>query len=396
MSNQFRFYPGLAAALCLASLAGCVEPYMPTVLDAPASYLVVDGFINGNGKTRIKLSRTISVNASAAPAAEKGAKIFILDDTGTRYALKEPSSGNYLSDSLLLSPSRQYQLRITSAGNVVYESALVPLKVTPAIDNLKWRFNGSQVQLLLSTHDPSQNTRYYRWSSVETWEFNSAYQSELEYDPVRRAIKPRVTPIYTCWHSERVSAIKQASTAQLTQDALIDASLLDLSANSERFKIRYSILVNQYAETPAEFAYYELLRKNTEAVGGVNDPLPSQLTGNVRRVDNTAEPVLGFVGAHTVQSTRLFIKNADLPLPAGWQFSTYYQNCTEGVELFYDPITHAKILSYPHTRTFASPNSTPTAIQMNPASGDTLGYGGSTTACVDCRTNGSNVKPSFW
>lgn len=388
--------PRLATVLALGALAGCVEPYMPAVVDAPASYLVVDGFINGNGRTRVKLSRTISVNASATPPAERGAKLLLLDNTGTRYVLTELSSGSYQSDSLLLNPTRQYQLRITSASNITYESALVPLKVTPPIDQLKWRLNASQVQVLLNTHDPAQASRYYRWGFIETWEFNSAYQSTLEYDRQRKAMKPRTTPIYTCWHTERRSAIKQASTAQLSQDALVDADVLDLAATSERFKIRYSVLVNQYVETPEEFAYYELLRKNTEAVGGVNDPLPSQLTGNVHRVDNATEPVLGFVGAHTVQSTRLFISRADLQLPTGWQFSTYYQNCSQGIELFFDPITHAKILSYPHTRTFVGSESTPIGIEMDPVSGDTLGYSGSTTACVDCRTNGLNVKPSFW
>jgi hypothetical protein len=366
------------------------------VPDANSNLLVVDGFINGNGRTRIKLSRTVGVNAAATPPAEKGARLFILDNSGTRYALTETTSGNYRSDSLLLNPARQYQLRITSASNITYESALVPLKVTPAIDQLKWRLNANQVQLQLSTHDPAQASRYYRWGFVETWEFNSAYQSVLEYDRQRQVLKPRTTPIYTCWHTERQSAIKQRSTAQLSQDALIDANVLDLSANSERFKIRYSVLVSQYTETPEEFAYYELLRKNTESVGGVNDPLPSQLTGNVRRVDNAAEPVLGFVSAHTVQSTRLFINNADLRLPAGWLFNTYYQNCTQGIELFFDPITGTQTLRYPLTRTFKAPENTPIGIEMNAVTGDTLGYSGSTTTCVDCRSNGSNLKPSFW
>ncbi len=396
MHARSILFPRLAAALALLALAGCVEPYMPAVVDAPASYLVVDGFINGNGRTRVKLSRTTNVNATATPPTEKGAKLFILDNTGVRYALTELGNGSYQSDSLALSPTRQYQLHITSARNISYESALVPLKITPPIDQLKWRLNANQVQLLLSTHDATQASRYYRWGFVETWEFNSAYQSYLEYDRLRRAMKPRTTPIYTCWHTERRNAIKQLSTAQLSQDALFDANVLDLSANSERFKIRYSVLVSQYAQTPEEFAYYELLRKNTEAVGGVNDPLPSQLTGNVRRVDNATEPVLGFIGAHTVQSTRLFINNADLRLPTGWQFSTYYQNCSQGVELFFDPITRAKTLSYPHTRTYSAPENTPIDIEMDPVHGDTLGYSGSTTACVDCRTNGSNAKPSFW
>ncbi|RZL08283.1 MAG: DUF4249 domain-containing protein, partial [Hymenobacter sp.] len=303
---------GLQLALLGAS-AGCVEPYAPDVVATPASYLVVDGFINGNGRTRIQLSRTINVAAATAPPAEKGAKIFIVDDAGARYALTEKTSGAYQSDSLQLSPARRYQLRFTTAAGAAYESEQIVLKLTPPIDKLGWNVNDDQVQLLLSTHDATGQARYYRWGVAETWEFNSAYQSYLEYNRVLDDIVDRTTPIYTCWHTNRLSSIKQSSSAQLSQDALTDVELLHFPRKDERFKIRYSLFVSQVAETKEEFAYYELLRKNTEAVGTVNDPLPVQLTGNVHRVDNAQEPVLGYVGAYTVQQKRIFITRAELP-----------------------------------------------------------------------------------
>ncbi|RZK90108.1 MAG: DUF4249 domain-containing protein, partial [Hymenobacter sp.] len=280
-------------------LAGCVEPYVPDVVEAPASYLVVDGFLNGNGVTTVLLSRTANLAATALPAVEKGAKLFMVDNTGQRYALAEKVSGTYQSDSLVLDPSRQYQLRFTTASSATYESALVPLKITPPIDKLDWKLDGNTVQFALSTHDPQQQSRYYRWGFVETWEFHSAFESTIEYDYTLRKVVQRTTPIYTCWQTQRSSTIQQGSSAQLSQDALTNVPILAISSRAERLAVRYSVLVSQVAETAAEFAYYDLLRKNTEAVGTVNDPLPTQLTGNVHRVDNPAEPVLGYVGAHT-------------------------------------------------------------------------------------------------
>jgi hypothetical protein len=138
MNKYFALGFGSALAL-VGALAGCVEPYVPEVLAAPSSYLVVDGFINGNGRTTVLLMRTASVAATGAPAVEKGAKVFIVDDAGTRYALAEPTAGTYRSDSLVLSPARRYQVRLTTAANAAYESDLVPLKVTPPIDKLGWQ-----------------------------------------------------------------------------------------------------------------------------------------------------------------------------------------------------------------------------------------------------------------
>jgi len=151
--------------------------------------------------------------------------------------------------------------------------------------------------------------------------------------------------------------------------------------------------VTQYAETADEFAYYEQLRKNTEAVGTVNDPLPVQLTGNVHRTGtNTTEPVLGYVGAHTGQQRRLFINRADLPLPATWQFDSPYA-CILDPERLKD---YLPPLSVPYTHRYSTPAFVPTDYYANPLTGDLEGYYGAPRECVDCRVRGSTTKPSFW
>jgi hypothetical protein len=361
----------------MLGLGSCIEPYMPDVKEAPASYLVVDGFINGNGRSTFLLSHTINITATT-PTAEKSAKLFILDNAGNRYPLTEKTGGTYQSDSLMLSPGRQYQLSILTARNIRYLSDLVPLKITPPIDKLSWQLADNQARISLSTHDPSGQTRYYRWGFVETWEFNSAYRSTLEYNPQKNAIVGRTTPIYTCWHTQQSSIIQQGSSAQLSQDALTDIGLLTISGRNERLSVRYSVLVSQYGETAEEFAYYDLLRKNTEALGTVNDPLPTQLTGNLHRTDNSTEPVLGFVGAHTTQQQRLFINRTDLPFPFGWQFDTPYLTCNASDSLG---------IEY-----FTSPGNVPISYSPGPSPL----YIGSSRECVDCRLRGSNVKPSFW
>jgi hypothetical protein len=383
------------ARLLLLGLGGCVDAYLPDVISAPSTYLVVDGFINGNGATRLKLTRTQNIATTTAPLPEAKATVYILSAAGARYTLRERSPGLYQSDSLTLTPG-QYQLRISTAGAspATYESALVPLKATPPIDNLNWQLTGNELRVLLSTHDATQQTHYYRWKLLETWEFNSAYKSFLEYYPSKREVRARTTPIYTCWRTEQPTAVKQATSAQLSQDALINHDILDIADRAERIKIRYSILVTQYAETAEEFAYYDQLRKNTEAIGTVNDPLPIQLTGNVHRTGTaTTEPVLGYVSAHTVQQQRLFIDRAALPLPSTWQFDSAYPSCTLDYE---DLTTYKPPLSVPQTITYADPGYVPTDYYFDPLTSTMTGYYGAPRECVDCRVRGSTTKPSFW
>jgi hypothetical protein len=378
------------AGLTLVCLGGCIESYLPDVSNTSTNYLVVDGFINGNGITRIKLSRTASLATTTIPPAEKSASLFIVDNTGRRYTLTEKNSGNYQSDSLLLDASRQYQLRITTATNATYQSDLTPLKVTPPIDDLNFAVNGTQVGVQLSTHDATGQSRYYRWSFVETWLFHAAFESRLKYNRQTKTVVARDTSLYTCWRTERPSGIRQASTIQLSQDALLNALVLPLSGRNERLQIRYSVLVSQYAETPEEFAYFELLRKNTEAIGTINDPLPVQLTGNVHRVDDANEPVLGFVGAHTTQMRRLFIDRKDLPPQATAQFDSPYTDCILGYEFLCD--FYIGCISFPNTRFFQQPN----AIPIGYTTEGPAGYLSATPECADCRTRGTLNRPSFW
>ncbi|RYY21128.1 MAG: DUF4249 domain-containing protein [Cytophagaceae bacterium] len=391
----FDFVVRWGARGALLGLAGCVDAYLPDIINAPNRYLVVDGFINGNGVTRIKLSRTENVAATAAPPVEKGAKLFIVDNTGQRYALTEKTSGNYQSDSLLLAASRQYQLRITTADNATYQSDATVLKVTPPIDKLGFRVASNQVQLVLSTHDASAQSRYYSWSLVETWQFNAGLESTLEYypklnGPNHSLMDTRTTPIYTCWRTEQPTTIAQTTTSQLSQDAITDYVVRSFSDRAERVKVRYSVLVSQYTETPEEFAYRELLRKNTEAVGTVNDPLPVQLTGNVHRLDNAAEPVLGFVGAHTVQAQRLFINKADLPAHAPTYYDTPYTTCGESYLYFCDDQGTCDVAGV--IKLFASPDYVPLDYTTVPRAG----ISSASADCADCRRRGTTTKPSFW
>jgi hypothetical protein len=400
MTNTLYKAAGVSGMLLLG-LNSCVEPYMPAVVSANANYLVVNGFINGSGRTTIQLSRTANIAAATSPPVEKGARLFIQDNKGMRYALSETkTSGTYQSDSLLLPAGRRYQLHITTAGagSADYESDLTPLKVTPPIDRLNWKLDNENVALQVSTHDPSAQSLYYRWNLVETWQFNAALPSGLEYYPKMNGpngnvlIDIRTTPIYTCWRTERPTTIVQTTSAQLSQDAIANYVIRSIPARAERFIIRYSVLVSQYVESAEEFAYLELLRKNTEAVGTVNDPLPVQLTGNVHRVGSPTEPVLGFVGAHTLQYQRLFIDKSELPARSLSDYDTPYNSCTTSILYFCDSQNICDVLGV--YKLFASPDYIPIEFVTTPGLG--AGISSANADCADCRRRGTTTKPSFW
>ncbi|NML65302.1 DUF4249 domain-containing protein [Hymenobacter sp. RP-2-7] len=371
----------------LLALGGCVDRYTPDVAPTDRSSLVVDGFINAQGSSVIKLSRSFSVNTKSTPVEAK-AQVFIQDDAGRRYGLAENPAGTYTSATNALDPSRQYQLRITTSLGREYASDLAPVVSTPPIDTLTWQLTTvGGIQLYLTTHGAGLAARYYRWDYEETYQFTAAFQSALEYMASTNTVvsRPPERQIYTCWRTEASTQILQGNTVQLSQNTLTDFPLLNVPPDM-RLHLGYSVLVRQVAEDQTEYDYWERLRKNTEALGTVNDPLPGRVTGNVHALADASEAVLGYVGVHTVTEKRLFIDGAQFPTPrpSSVLYNAFYASCEPAQSVgdtdpFYLQQFRAGFL-IPIKRN----DMTPSLITV------------STPACVDCRLRGTNVKPSYW
>ena len=164
--------------------------------------------------------------------------------------------------------------------------------------------------------------------------------------------------------------------------------LLALPAGSEELRIRFSILVKQYALTQEAYQYWEALKKNTEDIGTLFDPLPSQLTGNVHSLANPEEPVIGYIGASAVQEKRIFVGKEELP--EDWR--PFHPACPIDSLLPVPPQTMQDIV-----RRFSGGNYMPVSeiyAPMGPPS--PIGYMGASIQCVDCRVYGTNIKPAFW
>ncbi|RTQ46580.1 DUF4249 domain-containing protein [Hymenobacter gummosus] len=376
-----------AAALLALLLGSCIDPFRPEVQDVATNYLVVDGFINSDGVSNIKLSRTFSVSTAASGTApvESRAQVYVEDEQGARYPLTEAAAapGNYASAALRLNPAGKYRLHLF-AGGQEYASDYTAVRPTPPIDSVTWRLTPDGVQINVNTHDPSNQTRYYRWSYDETWEYTSAFRSTIEYAGGGQ-FRPRTEDIYRCWASRPSTAIRLSSTTRLSQDVVSQYPLLTLPPTAVQLRYKYSMLVRQYAQTAEEFAYWDLLRKNTESIGGLFDPLPAQLTGNLRCLSTPEAPVLGYVGVYSVAEKRLFISRSQLPPLWSMPNVGYTANVCPP-----DTIELPLALVY-----F---NNNPSILPVEPyiVNGFLLGYIGAPTACVDCRLRGTNVRPPFW
>ncbi len=368
--------------LCVCS---CVEPYSPEVLEAPNSYLVVNGFINASGPTTVQLLRTQNLSEETLPPAETQAVVKIESDNGESYMLRETGAGNYETDNLSLNPATKYRLFIRTANGKEYASEFVEVKQTPAIDAVTWEPVDDRVQLYVSSHDPGNDTWYYRWEFENTWHYRPAFYTSLKYANDTIEWRDNTDPdIYNCWRTERSNTIELGTSIRLNKDVISNYKLYSIPYNSEKIAIKYSILVKQFGLSREAYEYWEILKKNTESIGTLFDPLPSQLRGNIRCISDPEEPVIGFITASTMQTKRIFIDSKELPR----EWRTFIPLCT--IDTMF--LAESKISDY------FDNNAIMPVYEVYPPNGGMrpIGFSYASVNCVDCRTRGTNVKPDFW
>ncbi|MBS1509013.1 MAG: DUF4249 domain-containing protein [Bacteroidetes bacterium] len=386
MKYQFRkkFIQTVMVPVWVCLWSGCLDPYATPRLAAPEGYLVVEGFINPIGATStVRLSRTQALDSADRVMTEEEANVEVVDIGGKSYPLVGSLGGIY-SGNLTLDTALKYQLKITTRFNKSYRSDFVKLKITPPIDSLHWRIEGKFLNIYLNTHDEKNQTHYYFWNFLETWEYHSAFYSNFLFENGKVRVRSPSELVYSCWKDTPSTQVLVNSTTQLSEDKVNDYLIQSVPLTSEKFGIGYSILVQQYAITKEAFEYWSELQKNNENVGTIFGPQPSRSISNMYSVSDKEEPVIGFFGGSTVQTKRLFISPLQLPYNSSAVALTVYGDCEE------------TFLPIADLASFSGVELLTTAV-YSPLDDRLLGYKKSTAFCVDCRLHGGvTAKPVFW
>ncbi|GAB3911893.1 hypothetical protein GCM10028803_54270 [Larkinella knui] len=367
-------------------LGSCVDPYRPPEILARNTYLVVDGFLNGSGVSSVRLSRTQNLPDGKKPTVETKASVKVEGEKGESQTFIDQGDGIYALANGGLQVGQKYRLSIRTAAGRTYASDYITIKKTPEIDTVSWKAQDQGIQFYVTTHDPDNNTKYYRWNYEETWEFYSSDNSQFEY--LKKAFVYRQENIYHCWRTEKSPGISVGSSTQLTQDVINKFPLVVVSNSaSNRLRIRYSLLVRQYALTQEAFEYWQNLKKNTESLGSIFDPQPFQVIGNIHGVTDPTEPVVGYLGGYTVEEKRIFVNSTELPTT--WRIPTGYESCRADTFLLNPPPTKVAAAD------MADAGWLPISGVLSPT-GVVYAYLMGPPSCVDCRTFGTTTKPGFW
>jgi hypothetical protein len=347
--------------------------------------LVVEGMILEDRATVVRLSRSKALDAEEDYRYITDAVVSVLGSDGTTTPLEwNGVKGEYVPVfSLYFKDGATYILEILADGKLYRSEDLIPLR-TPPIDEINYlsRNNGTQVDILLSTHDPEGKTKYYRWTYEEDWEVKMEIFVTVRFDPETNLIVDGLTRetsnnTYYCWGRETSTTFHLEDVTQVKGGMVKDRLLLhrSLTVRDTRFSYLYCFTARQYAIGEDAYAYFGNLKRNIEETGSIFAPMPAEMKGNVHCVSHPQEVVIGFLTASTESLSRLYIPCEDLPGMTYPEVSCGVIGPFRGSESMLHYGTH-RILK---------------------ADGADL-YLWTNSRCVDCMTHNraTKNKPTFW
>ena len=367
----------------------CIEP---VEIDSVTyeKLLIVEGYLTGEAKNhKILLSSTSRIN-DRQRIAEEGASVSLQDNEGGIVTLTENEPGVYYTPFYAGSPGKSYQLFIQTEDGRKYTSAQVKFKNTPEIQNIYGEYigdrgdEGNGIAIYLDAEDPSGLTRFYRWELEETYEIKTPFPSNFIWIGGNNVIF-RDQPVDNCWATDTSQNIMVATTANLQFDKITKHTLRFIPATSPVMRIKYSLLVRQYALDETSYLFWKMIHDVNETQGSLFDVQTGAVRGNIQSDLNPDEMVLGYFDAGVVAEKRVFFSPGDFT-PSGYKVPKYLTVCSE-----YVPVE----VSINDIGAYMEKNQE--AMEIS----ESTGFGAVTLHilpkyCCNCTDKGTNVKPSFW
>jgi hypothetical protein len=374
--------------LLVLAFPGCIEPFSP-LIEEERVLLVVDGTLTDQeGYHQVRISRSGSYSEPEY-LPERWCQVTIRDSDGNSVVMPESEPGLYEAffEQSFLTRNTAYHIHIRTEDGKEYVSEPDSLLPCPPVDTLYYE------QEIRETYDPEyphygirfytdlhlqgKDARNYRWDLEETWEYRAAYL--IQYYWVGRLIDlgHEVDSLMYCWKTEKIRAIHTISAENIEGKEVRRIPLTYVSNQSNRLKVKYSLLVTQYALSTAAYQYWNQMEKQNQESGGLYETQPARIRGNIRNVSDPDERVLGFFNVSSVTRRRIFVEES-------------FQFHIEDFDCRLLPIDQSNPLGFYRASDY------PVYLIETGASGGAR-FSMAEDFCFDCREGGGTTeKPDFW
>ena len=390
--------------LLILTFFSCTEPYALKTSNYDEALVIEATITNELKHQEIKVTKTYRLEQNG-PTVVSNAVVIVSDNMGNSYEFTE-ISGIYVSLNEFQAQSNvQYQLKIITEDGKTYISSNEILTQVSPIQNLVPTVtskNGEKgVEIFVQSNDPTNNSRYYRFEYEETnkiiapmWVPVKAivtYNAIGTNPPGTIDLVPRTSEARVCYSTKKSTDLFLLSTNNLLEDD-VNYSIRFIKKSDYIIANRYSILVKQYVQNLASYTYNKTLKELSSSGNILSQNQPGFISGNIKRIEDPNEKVIGYFEVSSVSSKRIFFNFNDIL--SGEITPAYPYQCE---------IDPNYTLSYCFDPFPSECNGSGYFLLKYLSNGNMLYYAYIDTkyelvqlACGDCTSFSSNIKPLFW
>ena len=313
--KHVSLFIGLA---CL--FVSCIDEFIPQGIEEVRGILVVEGTIQ-NGESVFRISYSVGMSDSLdSSAAINDAEIYVESNDGMRIPALFIGNGAYIAQTPVLDAEKEYRLSALIDGEICESAFLAPV-LTVEIDSIfpiKKSMN-DPVEICIATHDPDNNSIYYKWTYRETWEVKAELYANARWhedengrmiDRSKLIEHSLFTPenTYYCWGRDSSKTILMASTERLSENRVAQQPLLKIPCDHDKLSVLYHIEVKQMQLREAAYKYFDAVNKQVDRKGTMFDPvMTTAIRGNIYFRNNPDRMVIGYIEVATVMSMDRYI-----------------------------------------------------------------------------------------
>ncbi|MEO6317064.1 MAG: DUF4249 domain-containing protein [Chitinophagaceae bacterium] len=234
---------------------------------------------------------------------EKDATVTISDDLGNSTAMAYTKQGIYTSTNpaYIGKVGRSYAVTVLLKDGRKYVSTPEKMKAPVAIDSVTVRYNGlfdmtqpSRMEVFVNTTDPAAEENYYRWTfsswvGRETWGVSCGIGCVMMRFCYQYSVDQEV---------------------RILSDAAINGNRITNQQVGYCYIFTYSnpyVEIGQISLTREAYQFWEAYQAQQTRAGGILDPLPAAIKGNVHNAADVNDFALGYFSAAAVTHKKVIL-----------------------------------------------------------------------------------------
>ena len=303
------------SVLLILILVGCVDEIDLNV-NTEQRTLVVDGIVTdveNNFTLSLSQSSVIGVGRDNILDPVSGARVQLMDDQGGVFLYEEVESGAYELSSFMAQRNVAYYIDIILSDGQHFQSKPSFLRSNSEIDGVSFEVEEQTfrnnlgefvtqevISVNLETNIPtSQEAPYLRWRVIGEYALTENY---------RDAISPR-----TCYikNTLDLNDIRILDATQLN-DGRIFGQTISQAEYDFKFAELYCFHIQQYSISEEEYTYWSNIKEVIDISGGLFDPPPGTIVGNIFNVDDPSINVVGYFSVSSETFSRQFVNGGSI------------------------------------------------------------------------------------